>query len=311
MGKGVVRIGTRGSKLALWQAEYVAERLKMGGADTEILTIETKGDKMLDVTIGNIGGKGVFTEEIEEQLLMGTIDIAVHSAKDMPSELPPGLDLIAFAEREKTNDVLISDREDVSVLKGSRDWLIGTSSTRRVALLKHYFPHLKTVAVRGNLQTRLRKMREGQCDALLLAFAGVHRMGYDDLIREEMPSDLIGTPAGQGSVTVEAASNLEKWKWELLRKTVNHEETEICIRAERAFMKTMQGGCSIPVFVFAKISGRRLHVDGGIVSLDGTRMARKKIEGEIGDYLAIGQKLGHFVLDNGGHEILEQIKGRQ
>jgi hydroxymethylbilane synthase len=309
MGNNKIRIGTRGSKLALWQAEYVSARLKMGDVETETMIVETKGDKMLDVTIGNIGGKGVFTEEIEEQLQQGNIDIAIHSAKDMPSDLPEGLELIAFTEREKVNDVLISDRRDISILHPYNDWLIGTSSTRRVALLKHYCPILKTISVRGNLQTRIRKMREGQCDALLLAFAGVHRMNMDNLIVEILPNNVFTTPAGQGTIALEASKGLDKKKKKLIRELVNHHETEICVRAERAFMKILQGGCSIPVFVLAQILYGHLHIQGGIISLDGKKLVREKLVGKVQDHISLAEKIGKFVLRNGGKSILQKIKG--
>jgi hydroxymethylbilane synthase len=308
MGNETIRIGTRGSSLALWQAEYVATRLKMGGIDTETLIIETKGDKILDVTIGKIGGKGIFTEEIEEQLLLGNIDIAVHSAKDMPSELPEGLELLAFTEREKVNDVLISDNPDISVLKANKDWLIGTSATRRVAMLKHYYPVLKSISVRGNLQTRIRKMREGQCDALLLAFAGIHRLGFDEMIVEEMPTHIFTTPAGQGSIAIEASTTLDKGKKKRVRGLVSHEETEVCVRAERAFMRTLHGGCSIPVFVLARVLYGHLHIHGGVISVDGKRMVREKIIGKVQDHVSLGEKVGKNVLRSGGKAILDKIR---
>jgi hydroxymethylbilane synthase len=308
MARKTIKIGTRGSQLALWQAEFVAQQLKRGGVDTETLIIETKGDKILDVTIGKVGGKGVFTEEIEEQLLLGTIDIAVHSAKDMPSELPENLELIAFTEREKVNDVLVSDNREVSILTGGKDWLIGTSSTRRAALLKHHFPHIKTIAVRGNLQTRIRKMREGQCDALLLAFAGINRLGYNELIVEEMPLNVFTTPAGQGSIAIEVSNSLVEDKRKLIYDLVNHRETEVCVRGERAFMKTLHGGCSIPVFVHAQLENDSVHLEGGIVSLDGKRLIKDKVVGSVEDVIELGEKLGKTVLDRGGKEILDQIK---
>src|SRR6478609_7957183 len=171
-----IRIGTRGSKLALWQAEYVASLIKPSGFSTEIIPIDTRGDKILDVSIAKIGSKGVFTEEIEAKLLDGTIDIAVHSAKDLSSTLADELELIAFTEREIVNDVVVSYNKKFSLKNDGIN--IGTSSTRRVAFTKHFFPQATTTSVRGNLQTRLAKLKNGDCDALILAYAGVHRMGY-------------------------------------------------------------------------------------------------------------------------------------
>jgi len=303
-----IRIGTRGSRLALWQAHAVEAALNKGGAATEIVIIETKGDKVLDVTIGNIGGKGVFTEEIEQQLALGTIDIAVHSAKDMPSELPEGMELIAFPEREKSHDVLAGDDKRIS-LKSGEPLLIGTSSTRRAAILKHYYPHVKTVAVRGNLQTRIRKMREGQCDVLMLAYAGMRRLGYDDMIVEELDGETFIPAAGQGAIAVEASTNLDRETYDLVRRFVNHAPTETCVKAERAFLRTLHGGCSIPVFVAARLENSSLHISGGVISLDGGQIATGKIAGDQNQPDELGSKLGEDVLARGGREILEQIRG--
>ena len=202
----VFRIGTRGSKLALWQAEHVANLIKPSGYGTEIVPIETKGDKILNVSIAKIGSKGVFTEEIEEKLLDGSIDIAVHSAKDLSSELNDELELVAFTERELANDVLISPNKNIG-LKNS-DIKVGTSSTRRVAFLKHFYPAITPVNIRGNLQTRLSKLQNGECDALLLAYAGVHRMGYDNLIVEKIETNYFVPSVGQGSIAIECHKKL-------------------------------------------------------------------------------------------------------
>jgi hydroxymethylbilane synthase len=199
-----IKIGTRSSKLALWQAYYIQDLLKAAEVDSELVLIETKGDQILDRSLAKIGSKGVFTQELEDQLRAGTIDIAVHSAKDLQSSLPDDLSIIAFTERERVNDVLVSHDKSLS-LTGGREFVVGTSSTRRVAMLKHFCPHITTVDMRGNLQTRLRKLEEGQCDALLLAYAGVHRMEYDDLIAEYLPTHDFTPAVGQGSVAIEAA----------------------------------------------------------------------------------------------------------
>ena len=227
-----IRIGTRGSKLALWQAEYVRQMLADGGFDTEIVPIDTKGDKILDVAIAKIGAKGVFTEEIEAQLADGRIDIAVHSAKDMQSELPQGFALLAFTEREAPHDVLVGTGTGFSLSEGTPT--IGTASTRRVAMLSQHYPHVKTVPVRGNLQTRIAKMRDGACDVLMLAYAGVHRMGYADLVAHQFPTDQIIPAVGQGSVAVECANTLPEDKKQAIRRLVNHPATETRLLAERA-----------------------------------------------------------------------------
>lgn len=292
--------------MALWQAYYVEERLRRSGVDTEIVTIETKGDKILDVTIAKIGSKGVFTEEIEEQLADGRIDIAVHSAKDMQSTLPEGFELVAFAEREKPNDIVLSRDNSINLNSGS--FLLGTASTRRVATLKHYYPSIETIPIRGNLQTRIRKMDEGQCDALLLAYAGVHRMGYDDLIVQQTSITEFTPAVGQGSVAIEVHESLEKSKIEVIRSAINHPETEICIKAERAFLKEMDGGCSIPVFGHAKLTADRLEITGGIISLDGQNRISRSVSGNQTEATRLGIELGKAILGLGGKEILEEIK---
>ena len=302
-----IRIGTRGSKLALWQAYHVEECLQKAGMSTEIVKIETKGDKILNVSIAKIGSKGVFTEEIEAQLSAGSIDIAVHSAKDMQSTLPNGFELIAFMEREVANDVIVSHNKDFQ-FDAHRKIVLGTSSTRRVATLKQLYPLVETVAVRGNLQTRIRKMEEGACEALMLAYAGVHRMGYDDMIVERLSLDTFVPAVGQGSVAIEVFETLDPNKRAALRKALNHKETESCLLAERAFLKTMDGGCSIPVFGMATISNDGLQMTGGIISLDGQQRVRKQLQGALSNPAALGVQMAQEVLSNGGKEILQEIK---
>ncbi|MEQ9165839.1 MAG: hydroxymethylbilane synthase [Fulvivirga sp.] len=301
-----IRIGTRGSKLALWQAYYVEEKLKLAGLATEIITIETIGDKILDVSIAKIGSKGVFTEEIEAKLLDGTIDIAVHSAKDMQSELPEPFELIAFTEREKVNDVLVSEKADINL--DDKDLVIGTSSTRRVAMLKHLYPHIKTVPVRGNLQTRIGKMKDGACDALMLAYAGMFRMGYGDMIRHELPLNQFTPAVGQGSVAIECPTTLGGDKRKAIRKALNHELTEYRLLCERAFLRKLQGGCSIPVFGLATLNGDDITFEGGIVSLDGQKIIRKSVTGNKDKAEELGHNLAVEVLEAGGEKILKEIK---
>src|SRR5688572_17791250 len=304
--KKLFRIGTRGSKLALWQAEYVANLIKPSGYETEIVPIETKGDKILNVSIAKIGSKGVFTEEIEEKLLDGSIDIAVHSAKDLSSEIVDELELVAFTERELANDVLISTNKEISLKSGN--FKVGTSSTRRVAFLKHFFPSVTPVNIRGNLQTRLKKLEAGECDALLLEYAGVHRMGYDALIVEKIETSYFVPSVGQGSIAIECHKKLSFQKKEILERWVNHPETEACIRAERAFLKAIQGGCSIPVFGYAHLEGPLVTLKGGIISLDGQQVIKAKHSGPIEDVKELGEAVAHEVLTNGGATILQSIK---
>ncbi|MBN7811346.1 hydroxymethylbilane synthase [Algoriphagus sp. H41] len=306
-----VKIGTRGSKLALWQAYHVEDLLKAKGIESEIVIIDTKGDQVLDVSISKIGSKGVFTQELEDQLLDGRIDIAVHSAKDMQSSLAEEFELIAFTQREKENDVLLSAKKGIDIRDASRPLVLGTSSTRRVATLKHFYPHIKTVDVRGNLQTRIRKMEEGLCDALLLAFAGVHRMGYDGMIAQELDLGEFTPAVGQGSVAVEAAKSLDPMLRAEIISACNHPETEFRLRAERAYLRVLEGGCSIPVFALANVEGDRLTLKGGIISLDGSERIALEVSGGKGDSEKLGEELAERVFAAGGKTILEQIKKSQ
>lgn len=306
-----VKIGTRGSKLALWQAYHVEELLQKAGLATQIVIIDTKGDQVLDVSISKIGSKGVFTQELEDQLLDGRIDIAVHSAKDMQSNLDEQFEIIAFTKREKENDILLSRKKGISISVPSKPLLLGTSSTRRIATLKHFYPHVQTVDVRGNLQTRIRKMDEGLCDALLLAYAGVHRMGYDDLIAEYLDLNEFTPAVGQGSVAIESSNNLNPELRAKIIAACNHPETEARLRAERSYLRILEGGCSIPVFALAKAAGDELKLTGGIVSLDGKQRIAFEVHGQKSNPEAIGEELAKQVFAAGGKEILDDIKKSQ
>jgi len=305
-----IKIGTRGSKLALWQAYHVATLLQNAGLETQIIEIDTKGDQILDVSIAKIGSKGVFTQELEDQLTDGRIDIAVHSAKDMQSNLPEGFEIIAFTTREKENDVLVSHDKSLSVRNSSRTIVLGTSSTRRVATLKHFYPHVKTVEVRGNLQTRIRKMEEGGFDGLLLAYAGAHRMGYDELIVEELDLNEFTPAVGQGSVAIEVAVGLDASIKAKITQACNDYPTGQKLKAERAYLRVLEGGCSIPVFALANIDKDQLHLKGGIVSLDGKERIALQASGSISQPESIGEELAAKVLAAGGNRILAEIKNQ-
>lgn len=300
-----LKIGTRNSKLAIWQTEFVAEKLKKAGFDTEIYGIETKGDKILDQSFNKIGSKGLFTEDLERMLLDGTVDLAVHSAKDLPSELPKGLKIIAFTQREQVNDVLISLKKDVSL---SQNLIVGTSSTRRIATLKHYYPHIQTVEMRGNLQTRFSKLEKGACDAILLAYAGVHRLNYDAYIAEHLSVDIFTPAVGQGSLAIEIAESLDSNLQHTLQQLLNDPQTAYALKAERSFLKTIEGGCSIPTFALATLQAEKLVMQAGIISLDGSQMIRKTLSGDAQNAEHIGQELAKEVLEAGGKEILATLK---
>ncbi len=306
-----IKIGTRTSKLAMWQSKTVAAMLAANGLKTEITGMETRGDKILDTSIAKIGSKGVFTEELEEQLLSGVTDIAVHSAKDMQSVLSDEFELIAFTRRERVNDILISDTRDFDIDDTFRTVRVGTSSVRRTALLKHYYPHLEPVEMRGNLQTRIGKMRAGACDVLMLAYAGVKRMGYLDMLVHSFPETQFIPPVGQGCIAIEAAKTLAPEKKELIRKSVNNFDAETCLFAERAFLRTLEGGCSIPAFGYAILQGGELSIVGGLVSLDGTTLLSKTETGPSAAPEEIGRRLGEAVLADGGKEMLVKIRSEQ
>ncbi|WP_136795449.1 MULTISPECIES: hydroxymethylbilane synthase [Desulfosediminicola] len=306
-----ITIGTRKSKLAMWQTETVAAMLQAVGIHTKISSMETIGDKVLDTSIAKIGSKGVFTEELEEQLAGGITDIAVHSAKDMQSSLPEGFELIAFTDREKVNDVLVSDDKSIDLEDTSRKVRIGTSSVRRVALLKHFYPHVEAVEMRGNLQTRIRKMRDGDCDALMLAYAGVKRMEYDDLIVKIFDEEQFVPPVGQGCIAIEAATSLDGDKLEKIRACLNNSKSEACLLAERAYLKALEGGCSIPAFGLAKLSEQGITLTVGLVSLDGTRILRKTVSGAVESATSLGEEAGEYILENGGREMLAEIRSQQ
>ena len=306
--KTSIRIGTRGSKLALWQAHHVADRLTAAGLTPEIVIITTKGDVVLDRSLDKIGAKGVFTEELEESLRTGHIDIAVHSAKDVQSTIPADLELLAFMEREQVNDVVVSFDANLDLERP--DLVLGTSSTRRKAMLKRFMPHATTAEARGNLQTRLRKLEEGQYHALVLAYAGVHRMEYDGLIRHVLPETQFIPATGQGSVAIECARNLEPALKTELHRILDHAATHVCLAAERAFLRTMEGGCSIPSFALATLSpdGATLQLHAGLISLDGQQFIEETRTATPAEAEATGVQLAESILARGGQQILDDIR---
>lgn len=306
-----ITIGSRKSKLAMWQSCYVQKQLNQKGFETEIVTMETKGDKILNTSIAKIGSKGVFTEELEQQLANGAIDIAVHSAKDMPSRLPTGFSLIAFTEREKPEDVLVSHNSALDIEDSSQKIVIGTSSVRRRAILCLYYPHVQTIDIRGNLQTRIQKMKDGLCDAIMLAYAGVHRMNMENMIVKVFPLQQFIPPVGQGCIAIEASTTLSAEKMKKIRDCVNNQASEACILAERAFLKKLEGGCSIPAFALALYQNGNITLTGGLVSLDGSKIIKNNITGTPYNAVALGEKLGSQILADGGSHLLAEIRAQQ
>ncbi len=298
----MIRIGTRKSKLAIWQAEWVAAKLSAAGLKCGLVPMETIGDKILDTSIAKIGSKGVFTEDLEQRMKTGDIQLAVHSAKDLASTLPDGFELLAFGPRENAQDVIVA----LNSLDLTKPLILGSSGTRRVAQFKRNYPHLNIQPVRGNLQTRLQKLKDGMYDGLILAYAGVHRMGFDAHIQVHLPLREYVTAAGQGIVAVECHADMPHTMKLRIREAVNDPQSESHILAERAFLQTMQGGCSIPVFAHAFPHPSGMELVGGILSLDGSQVVQHQLTGH--DPNLMGLELGQWVLDNGGKEILAKIR---
>ncbi len=295
-------IGTRKSKLALWQAQWVKTQLASVGITSKLVPVSTQGDRILDVSISEIGSKGVFTKELENKLQNGEIDIAVHSAKDMPSVLPDSFEIIAFGPRTRANDVLISTNK----VNLANPLVIGTSSTRRVACLRHFYPHIETIDMRGNLQTRIEKMKSGACDALILAYAGVQRLNYENMIQHVFDEKVWIPAVGQGSIAVEAHSSLDSVLRAKIRSIISHAKTVFELIAERAFLEKFEGGCSIPIFAHAISDKNNILLRGGIISLDGKEKISRERSGE--DPKDLGEALALEVLEAGGQKILKKIK---
>jgi hydroxymethylbilane synthase len=300
-----VRIGTRNSALALWQAHYVGALLAIQGLSYEIVAITTKGDHILDRSLSKIGSKGVFTEELEAMLCAGEIDIAQHSAKDLPSHLPSELELIAFTEREAAQDVVLS-LDSSKTLDSSEPLRIGTSSTRRRAFLSHFYPQHTAVEMRGNLQTRLEKLKNGDCDAMLLAFAGVHRMEMESYIIQHLDINQFVPAVGQGSVAIQCAVSLNEDVKSLVRKACNHPDTEARLLTERHLLAHLEGGCSVPVYGHAIQKGGQLTLHAGVLSLDGVENIFHSATGT--DPALLGKEVAMELIHLGAHQLLRKIR---
>jgi hydroxymethylbilane synthase len=291
----VIVIGSRGSQLALWQARHIAARLEQLGEQTRIEIIKTTGDKITDVPLAQVGGKGLFTKEIEEALLAGAIDLAVHSLKDMPAALPSGLTLAAFPEREDPRDALIG-RTLAELRSGDK---VGTSSLRRAAQLHALGLGLAIETLRGNVDTRLRKLDEGQYDAIVLAAAGLRRLGWENRITELLDPAVMCPAAGQGALAIETRD--DGGAQEIARK-LDHAETRAAVTAERALLAVLEGGCQVPVGAYAQLEGSSIHLRAIVASLDGQRVIRDSLCGE--EPIALGHELGRRLLAAGARNIL-------
>lgn len=299
-------IGTRGSKLALWQANYIAQclRTQHPGLEVTLKRVMTTGDKILDVPLARIGGKGLFTKELETEMLDGQIDLAVHSLKDMPTELPDGLTLAAISERVDPGDALISPRYQTidQLPQGAK---VGTSSLRRKAQLLHYRPDLVISDLRGNLDTRLQKLETEQLDAIVLAVAGLKRLNWEERITQVLPREICLPAVGQGALAIESRQK-DKPVLAMLA-FLNDEHTRAAVTAERTFLKEVEGGCQIPVGVYAEATGSSLDIEAVILSVDGQRLIRQTATGLPADAEAIGSQLAKNMLAAGGREILEEL----
>ncbi len=305
-----IRIGTRKSKLALWQSEWVKAQIekKFPEVEVELVKITTKGDKILDVPLAKIGDKGLFTKEIEEAMLRGEVDIAVHSLKDVPTKLPEGLKLIAYSDREDPRDAFLSNGKYTleTLPEGA---VVGTSSLRRKAQLRILRPDLETRDLRGNVDTRIRKLKEGQYDAIILAAAGVKRLGWEDEIDEILSPDRMIPSVSQGILGIEGRED-DKEIERIVREAINSYESEVAATVERAFLRTVEGGCQVPLGCYAVVNEDRVHVRAFISDLDGKFFHRE--EGvfrfsSLEDADRIGVSVAERLLSAGGREILEEL----
>ncbi len=334
MKKNKIVIGTRGSKLALWQAEWIRSELRKlyPALNIELNKIKTTGDKILDVPLAQVGGKGLFVKEIEEAILRNDADIAVHSMKDVPTEFPDGLHLAVVCEREDPKDALIIGKK-LKVIRlrrsekfnppipslekgGMRSLLyalpqgvtIGTSSLRRSCQLLSIRPDLKIGQLRGNLDTRLRKLDEGRFDAIVLAAAGVKRLGLSDRITEILPFEISLPAIGQGAIGIECRIHDEFIHG--LIAPLNHLSTSVCVEAERAFLRRLEGGCQVPIAAYARLESSLLIIDGLVGSITGERIIRSHIEGKPEQAEQLGVLLAEEVLSRGAKEILDEVYER-
>ncbi len=293
-------IASRGSQLALWQARWVQQQLAKTGQESRIEVIKTTGDKITDVPLALVGTKGLFTKEIEEALLDGRADLAVHSLKDLPTELPEGLVLAAVPAREDPRDAIVGRRlGDLS--RGAK---VGTSSLRRAAQLRQARPDLAIESVRGNLDTRLRKLDEGRYDAIVLAAAGLKRLGWGDRIAELLKPDVMCPAVGQGALAIETCAAGPGFD---ATRPLDDADTRAAVTAERNVLAALGGGCQVPIGAHATVNGGKLRIQAVVVSPDGTEVVRGQSEGAASEAERIGSTLGAELLDRGARKILDAV----
>ncbi|HXX75946.1 MAG TPA: hydroxymethylbilane synthase [Nitrospiraceae bacterium] len=306
--RSTIVLGTRGSKLAVQQSEWVQARLRALAPEVTVTLrrIQTSGDKILDVPLANIGGKGLFVKEIEEALLAGEIDLAVHSMKDVPTQLPKGLAILCVPQREDPRDALIS-RTGCTFKDLPHGAKVGTSSLRRQAQFLHARPDLKIEMLRGNLDTRLRKLREGHYDAIVLAVAGLRRLGWTHEITEYLDPHISLPAIGQGALGIEGRQDDVLVRSLLSR--LDHPLTRVAVLAERALLDRLEGGCQVPIAAHATVSGTGLRLEGLVASVDGKEMIRDVVEGTTEHASDVGRQLAERLLARGGDKILKAIYG--
>jgi hydroxymethylbilane synthase len=303
----VLRIGSRGSQLALWQANHISQLLRRRGHEVAIEIIHTTGDKITDVALAKVGTKGMFTKEIEEALAAGRVDLAVHSLKDLPTELSAGFEIAAVTEREDPRDAFCSRQYSkiTDLPQGAR---VGTSSLRRQAQLKAIRPDLEVHPLRGNVDTRLRKLEQGEYHAVILAAAGLKRLGKTELIKQIMSAEIMCPAAGQGALAIEIRRGDAATR-ELL-EFLNDANARAATTCERALLNRLGGGCQVPIGAFAEVRNGKLHLDAIVADPDGSKLLRESSDGALDDPEKVGSAVGDTLLRRGGAEILEAVYRR-
>jgi hydroxymethylbilane synthase len=300
-----LRIGSRGSQLALWQANHISALLRQQGHEVELEIIKTTGDKILDVALAKVGTKGMFTKEIEETLAENRVDLAVHSLKDLPTELSAGFEIAAITKRENSQDVFCSVKY-TSIEKLPDGARVGTSSLRRQAQLKALRPDLEIHPLRGNVDTRLRKLSEGEYDGVILAAAGLNRLGKTDLVKLVIPKNVMCPAAGQGALGIEIRAGDSVTRKYLA--FLDDPDTRAATTCERALLNKLGGGCQVPIGAAAEMRNGRLHLDAIVANPDGTKILRESRDGD--DPQKLGSEVGETLLRRGGDAILEEVYGR-
>ncbi len=300
-----LRIGSRGSELALWQAQHISDLLRARGHTVEIEIIKTTGDKITDVALAKVGTKGMFTKEIEEALVENRVDLAVHSLKDLPTELAADFEIAAVPAREDARDVFCSVKfASIDALPQGAN--VGTSSLRRQAQLKAPRPDLQIHPLRGNVDTRLRKLESGEYDAIILAAAGLNRLGKTQLVRQVIPVEVMTPAAGQGALAIEIRNGDSAMR--SLLAFLEDVSARAATTCERALLNKLGGGCQVPIGAFAEIEGRRIRLRGLVADPDGSKVLRETSEGD--DPARLGEEVGEVLLRRGGDVILEEVYGK-